>query len=259
MILDSYATFEAQHYLAEYYSTIGAENSALLKFFATAYRGLPKNSVMLEFSGGPTLYSLISAAKTVSEIHFSDYLPQNLAEINCWVSGIRQTDLWDRYFEEALRLEGMTDVTPAAVQERMALLRQKITNLLFCDAFSATPLADSPRQTYDVVAANFVAESITRTMLEWQTVVGNICSTLRPGGTLIMTALAGASHYTVSDRNYAAVAISEMDVVQALIRAGFQPNSILVQSIGAETQDNHDDEYKGYQGMIFIKARKSSR
>jgi hypothetical protein len=258
MILETYETFEAQHYLEEYYATIGPENAALLKFFANAYRNLPQGSVMLEFSGGPTLYSLISAAKVVDEIHFSDYLPQNLAEINGWVSGIRQTKLWDSYFELALRREGHTDVTPALIQERMTLLRQKITNLLFCDAFSAQPLMNSPRQTYDVVAANFVAESITSTMQEWQSVVGNICSTLRPGGTLIMTALKGASHYTVSDRNYSAVSINEVNVVQTLIKSGFQPNNIWLDTIEAETQDNHDEHYKGYQGMIFIKARKSA-
>jgi NNMT/PNMT/TEMT family len=257
MLLDSYATFEAQNYLDEYYATIGSENLALLKFFAAAYRDVPKDSVMLEFSGGPTLYSLISAANSVREIHFSDYLPQNLAEINRWVSGIRKTDIWDRYFEEALRLERRHPVTPEAVEERMALLRQKITNLLFCDAFSPTPLKGNHRQAYDVVAANFVAESITESIPQWQAVIGNICSTLRPGGTLIMTALQGAHYYSVSDRNYSAVSITEMDLVQALIRAGFRPNSMLVQTITAETLEHGDDCYQGYQGMIFIKAKKS--
>jgi NNMT/PNMT/TEMT family len=257
MLLDTYETFEAQNYLEEYYSTIGPENLALLKFFAEAYRDVPKDSVMLEFSGGPTLYSLISAANSVSEIHFSDYLPQNLAEINRWVSGIRTTNIWDRYFEEALRLERLHPVTPEAVEARMARLRQKITNLLFCDAFSPTPLEGNHRQTYDVVAANFVAESITESMPQWQGVIGNICSTLRPGGTLIMTALQGANYYSVSDRHYSAVSITEMDLVQALIRAGFRPNSMLVQTISAETLEHGDDCYQGYQGMIFIKAKKS--
>jgi NNMT/PNMT/TEMT family len=256
MLLDTYETFEAQNYLAEYYAAIGPENLELLKFFAAAYQGIPADSVMLEFSGGPTLYSLISAANAVSEIHFSDYLPQNLAEINRWVSDIRTTDIWDKYFAEALRCERQA-TTPAAVQQRMELLRRKITNLLFCDAFSSTPIAGNQRQTYDVVAANFVAESITETMDQWQSVVGNICSTLRPGGTLIMTALQGANYYSVSDRNYSAVSITEMDLVQALIKAGFRPNSMLVKTISAEKLDCSDDEYQGYQGMIFIKAKKS--
>jgi NNMT/PNMT/TEMT family len=256
MLLDTYETFEAQNYLDEYYAAIGPENLELLKFFAEAYRDLPADSVMLEFSGGPTLYSLISAANAVSEIHFSDFLPQNLAEINRWVSDIRTTDLWDKYFVEALRCERQATTT-AAVQQRMELLRRKITNLLFCDAFSSTPIAGNQRQTYDVVAANFVAESITETMDQWQSVVGNICSTLRPGGTLIMTALQGANYYSVSDRNYSAVSITEMDLVQALIKAGFRPNSMLVKTISAEKLDCGDDEYQGYQGMIFIKAKKS--
>jgi NNMT/PNMT/TEMT family len=256
MLLDTYETFEAQNYLDEYYAAIGPENLALLKFFAEAYRDIPANSVMLEFSGGPTLYSLISAANAVSEIHFSDFLPQNLAEINRWVSDIRTTDIWDRYFEQALRCERQA-TTPSDVQQRMELLRRKITHLLFCDAFSSRPLKDNHRQTYDVVAANFVAESITETMDQWQSVVGNICSTLRPGGTLIMTALQGAKYYSVSDRNYSAVSITEMDLVQALIKAGFRPNSMLVKTISAENLDHADDEYQGYQGMIFIKAKKS--
>ncbi len=42
------------------------------------------SSTMLEFGGGPTLWSLISVAPNVSSITFSDYAETNRAEIEKW-------------------------------------------------------------------------------------------------------------------------------------------------------------------------------
>lgn len=256
MLLDAYQTFNPQNYLTDYYSNVGAENYELLKFFAEAYRDVPFDSVMLEFSGGPTLYSLISASQNVQEIHFSDFLPQNLAEVEAWLSGHNTSVEWDNFFREAMRLEGNLNIDQRAIRDRIALLRNKITRLLNCDAFEPNPLGPEYHQYYDIVAANFVAESITYSKKMWQEVIGHICSTLKPGGTLVMTAIQGAKYYSVNGKHYPAAPVNEVDLVQALVKIGFQPNRIFVKTIPAEIQYESSEKYKGYQGMIFVKARK---
>ena len=42
---------------------------------------------LLEFAGGPTVYSLISAAKYVDNITFADYAVTNRDEIQLWRDG----------------------------------------------------------------------------------------------------------------------------------------------------------------------------
>ena len=52
-----YDTFDPRLYLAEYYDGVGDENSALLTFFADAYRDFSPDSLDVVELGGPTIYS----------------------------------------------------------------------------------------------------------------------------------------------------------------------------------------------------------
>ena len=97
--------FNSREYLEEYYATIGAENDQLLRFFATAYAAVPDGALLLELGGGPTLYQLVSAANAVAEIHFSDYLGQNLQEVVSWKDGLYDAFDWSAYFRRALEIE----------------------------------------------------------------------------------------------------------------------------------------------------------
>ena len=257
MLLESYKTFKPADYLQEYYSNVDWENRSLMAFFAEAYRDIPPDSVMLEFSGGPSLYSLITAASAVKEIHFSDFLSRNVQEIELWKQFRHRGFLWKNFFKEALIAEGQTDITAEDIAQRENVLSQKLCNFLLCDAFEPQPLGQRYHQHYDVVAANFVAESITPSLSTWEEVVSNICSTLKPDGTLIMTAIQGASFYYVEGHRYPAVAVTEKDVVKVLTRLGFNTSKLLVRQIPAEVTDATANDYKGYEGMLFVKAKRT--
>ena len=255
MLLESYRTFEPADYLQEYYSNVDLENRSLLRFFAKAYRDIPTDSLMLEFSGGPSIYSMMTAATRVREIHFSDFLPKNVKEVALWKQFRHRNFLWQDFFKEALLAEGLTP-TPDEISQREDLLSAKITNFLQCDAFEPQPLGEQYHQYYDVVAANFVAESITSSLNTWEEIVGNICSTLRPNGTLIMTAIQEASFYCVEGRKYPAVAVSEASVRRVLANHGFNYQNMIIERIPAEITDVTDPDYKGYRGMLFVKAQR---
>lgn len=259
MLLESYKTFEPANYLQEYYSNVDLENRSLLAFFAQAYRDIPSNSVMLEFSGGPSLYSLITAATHVKEIHFSDFLARNVEEIKLWKRFRHRSYVWANFFKEALVAEGFSKITPNDILDREDLLSEKLSNFLLCDAFESHPLGAHYHQHYDVVAANFVAESITSSLQVWEDVVENICSVLRSDGTLIMTAIQGASFYCVEGRRYPAVSVTPEDVVRVLSCQGFDTENLLLQQIPAEVTDTSHKNYKGYKGMLFVKAKRSQR
>src|SRR5579859_7568385 len=74
-----------RNYLAQYYEgDVNLGNKALLQFYAKAYEDLGGRS-LLEFGGGPTIYSLITAARTANWIHFCDYNAECLNEVNKWL------------------------------------------------------------------------------------------------------------------------------------------------------------------------------
>src|SRR5579875_3915634 len=78
-------SFHPRGYLNEYYAVVDQENDMLLNFYAALYKTTLPHSVMLDFGGGPTIYALISAARSVGEIYVCDYLEANLHEINRWI------------------------------------------------------------------------------------------------------------------------------------------------------------------------------
>ena len=257
MLLETYQAFEPTNYLQEYYSQIGSENRELLKFFAEAYQDVPAQATMLEFGGGPSLYSLITAAKIAKEIHFSDFLGKNIEEVRSWKNLSKRRFMWRNFFKEAIFLEGDMEVDNDKIHQRERLLRKKLSRFLLCDAFEENPIGPEYRNYYDVVSTNFVAESITSSLKVWEKLIGNICSTLKPGGSLIMTAIQGAKYYYVNGRYFHAASITEIDLLRALIKQGFNPDNIRINSIPAEVTDERAENYKGYKGIIFLKARKS--
>src|SRR5690242_2887970 len=99
---DTFEPFNAQAYLQEYYSHLGEENRALLHFLHEAYTCIfaeTDSARILEFGGGPTLYQLISASKYSVIIDFSDYLDENLREIQKWLQNEPGMFSWDAYLQ----------------------------------------------------------------------------------------------------------------------------------------------------------------
>ncbi len=252
----NFETFNPREYLSEYYATVGFENKSLLEFFVEAYQGIPKNSLMLEFGGGPTIYQLISAAKHTKEIYFSDHLNRNLNEVKLWRSASLNSFDWNEFFRQSLILEGVKKVTKSIIEKRKKLVRRKITKFMHCDAFNTNPLGLAYRSYFDVVSFNFVAESITNTHKSWKQVFSNIHSLLKKDGHLIMTAIKEARFWHVGNKLFPAASISEHHINTLLKELGFKEELLMMRSIPAENIDNKGKGIQGYQGMIFLRAKR---
>jgi hypothetical protein len=247
-----WSRFDPRAYLDEYYRDLGAENLALLRFHAEVFRELPRGAVLLDFGGGPTLYPVISAAPRVSEIHFTDYLEANLAEVRRWLAAEPGAFDWNGFIRAALEIERGEPGAPADVERRAALIRSRVTHLARCDA-SRTPPLDYSHLPYDVVLSNFCAESATADHAQWQSFVFNIASLLRPGGWLVLSALKGATHYSVGASCFPAVDIAEDDLAELLEECGFPRKQLELRSVPA------DRPTRDYQGLILALAQKGSR
>ncbi len=243
--------FDPAAYLNEYYGDVGAENRALLRFLFDSYRDLPAGGRMLDFGGGPTIYPLISAVAKVDEIHFCDFLASNLKEVERWLARDAAAFDWTAFVREVLELETGPPCSDAAVARREDEIRSKVTQLLRCDA-SRLHSIDGPESAYDVLVTNFCAESATSDRSEWRSFFANIVSLLKPGGTLIMSALSGATSYSVGSRWFPAVDISEEDLFEVLDEEGFKRKTIEIRSVQA------DRPTRDYSGLIFAVATKQS-
>lgn len=250
-VTEDWTHFDPAAYLDEYYGDIESENLALLRFLADTYRNIPKGGLLLDFGGGPTIYPLISAVTRVDEIHFSDYLEANLEEVRRWIAGDPTAFDWDAFIRKALELETATSCTDAEVARRASAIRERITRLVRCDA-SRTPPIEHSHQRYDVLLTNFCAESVTSDWGEWQTYMANILSMLKPGGWLVISALKGATQYSVGSQSFPAVDISEGELIELLEQNGFPRKRIQLQSVPA------DRPTRDYTGLMLVVAEKAS-
>lgn len=244
--------FNARAYLDEYYADIGGENDALLRFYVEVYKHVSPDSVLLDFGGGPTIYPLIAAAEKVKEIHFSDYLEPNLAEVRKWLQNDETAFDWRGFVQRTLELEHTSTCSPAAVIQREAAIRQRVTRLVACDVTQSCPIVGA-FQHYDIVLSNFCAESATDDRDQWLVFVQNILSLLKPGGQFILTALKGARHYSVGTKVFPAVEIREQDLIQTLGLLGCLPDTIRLNSVPADRPARH------YHGLLFAVATKQGK
>lgn len=242
--------FDPRAYLCEYYSDIGHENQALLKFFIRAFHDSAPGCKLLDFGGGPTLNALIAAAPRVAEIHCSDYLEPNIREVTRWLKSDSSAWDWSPFVKATLELEGGGSSLDH-IARREALIRERVTKVLKCDAKLAEPLMEKCAP-YDIVMTNFCAESSTSEASEWRMMMRNIASLLKPQGRLVLTALQGAHSYSVGPKFFPAVNIQQEELVLCLCEAGFMLDSISMESIPA------DRPSRQYQGLLLAQATRGN-
>src|SRR5882724_2741247 len=125
-------------YLAEYYSDLQADERNTMRYFVEQIRSAPPGPVLC-FGCGPTLHHIFLAAERASEVYLADYLPQNLVEIERWRRQEPGAHDWSPFVRYTLYCESGVEPSAAEIQDRSALLRQKIAGLVHADASLVDP------------------------------------------------------------------------------------------------------------------------
>jgi SAM-dependent methyltransferase len=245
-----YLLFEPNAYLQDYYVAIPSENIAMLRFLVKTFQTAPPHQRVLDFGSGPTLFAEIVAAGSAREIHIGEYLPANRAEIQRWLDQAPTRFDWSHYVEAVLRLEGGQG-SPSTIQQREAITRQRVTRIMPCDARSPQPLHPVDEH-YDILVSNLCLEAAARDLADWHCCIQNIASLVKPGGQVMLSAVKGATSYSVGTQIFPVVSIHETDICHALKAANFLPETIHIEWTPA------DHPIHPYQGMVFATAIKSS-
>ena len=245
-VTTNYALFDPRVYLNEYYATLFPENLDLLHFLVRTFRDLPPGGRVLDFGSGPTIYTAIVAAPYAGEIHLSDVSEANRNELVTWLHDDPTAFDWRATIRAVLELEGSA-ATSEQIAERADMIRQRVTEVLHCDARAHLPLGAANRR-YDVVVSNMCLEAAADDLDEWRQCVHNLASLVKPGGILILTTVKRCHAYAVGNTVFQVLDIDEDDLRAALNVAGFVPDTIRCDWAYA------DHPVHPYEGLIFTVA-----
>ena len=253
--IQDFGSFTPEEYLSEYYHSVFSENDKLLRFFSRAAHAINKNATLLEYGGGPTIYQLISFAPKVKSIHFTDYIHDNLLAVQKWINKEERAHNWTPFVEVAIEYETGRKPSHETVTEREELVRSLLHDFGHVDALN--PAVDTtPHKQYDMVSVNFVAESISKTEEDWQKSLDSILTYVKPGGQLCMTAIRGAEYWVSGGKQFPAFSVTAKQLEREILRRGFTLE--MIEEIDAEIMDKSSAEYEGYDGMVFVLARRAA-
>jgi len=248
----TYASFEAdwvpREYLADYYSTIEPDERRTIAFFVDAMRDVPPGEPVLFFGVGPTLHHVFLAAGKASEIHLGDYLPANLREIERWIAGAAAAHDWRPFVRYTLECEGFACPTEAEITEREEITRAKITRLLEVDIRRADPLGEAQTPAYGTVISAYCADSATDDRGIWATYMTRIAGLVRPGGTLMTSALRRSRGYLVGGKTFPSPSVDETDM-RAVLEPCFGHENLAIEACELAEHGWH-----GYGSIVLARA-----
>lgn len=231
--------FDPKEYLREMFSAPDEEDRFSLFFMVRVLKSLPDKLLVHEFGGGPTLYSVAALAPKAREIHFSDVVDASLEEVDRWLKNRKDAHDWNSYLALALEAEGQT-ITGSRIKKRAELIRNRVTQLMHCDAQSRSPI-ELQNVKYDLVTAHHCTDVAATTVEEWIRVLKNVTKIVRPGGWLMLSVTTGTRTYRVGDVTFQCVSLAPENIQYGFLSAGYHLNSIILETYEVE----HSREYGG--------------
>lgn len=233
--------FAAVDYLDEYYSLIGPENNMLLQFWHESYAQIGLHDNLLEFGGGPSICSLLSASNYATNIIFAEYNLSCRQAVQAWIQESPEAFDWSAFSSVVAKLE-KADRNPSA------RLRDKIRAVVPCDYRQSAPLSPNWFPLFDVLSVGAVIETTCQSNTEFSQGITNVVSLLKPQGYFVGYFSNQCSRWTNGKRIYRCFPVSQDAVKQQLLLNGMEILK-MTEVVGA-------DYNQDYQGIFAVLARK---
>ncbi|XP_060643526.2 nicotinamide N-methyltransferase-like [Anolis sagrei] len=214
--------FNPQAYL-EYFKfgshTLGDESityylECLCQTFAS---GSLRGDTLIDIGSGPTIYQLMSACESFETIIASDYLDQNVQEIEKWRKNEPGAFDWSPVGIYVCELEGKRTKWP----EKEAKLRRAIQRVLKCDVNLQNPMAPLHLPPADCVLSTECLEAACKDQASYRAALSNISSLLKPGGHLVLCGVLETTFYMVGTWKFSSLFLTEEFLKEALPASGF--------------------------------------
>ncbi len=206
--------FDPKRYLDEYYSSEEqgdadiAISSRMSSWLKRKNRIFPSS---LDVGCGPVLQYPFSYSAFSERIDLADYLDNNLAEIQKWLSQAPDAHDWDPLFRGVLKQHG---IPLDELKARKNQFRGRVCKLRHCDLRQDLPLGEAA--TYDLVTSFFCAECVGLTLDEWKTIKSRILGLVAPGGSVFFAAMRNCASYTILGKWLPAIPITMYDYRELL-------------------------------------------
>lgn len=246
---DFVSAFDPKDYLQENFLTPDIEDQFAAHFLAKAFKGFEKNLLVLEFGGGPSLFSVATYAPLAREIHFSDYVPESLNEVQRWIDKKPDAYNWREHIRTILMAEGLFP-TDRTILNREALIRRRLTKLMTGDARAKNPIGKTDTQ-YDLVAAHHCLDVASTNYNEFLEVMDNVTGLVAPGGWLAVSITTGTTVYSVGEKQFACSNLTMDHVKKAYSRAGYEMNTLIIDTMGVPQNSERE-----YSGIVMALAQK---
>jgi nicotinamide N-methyltransferase/methyltransferase len=217
---------------------------------------------ILEIGSGATINSAITLAPFSSNIVLSAYAESEAKEVQLWRERSPEAFNWRPFISAILRkYEGIVDEASESVERREEEIRSSISNVVPCDLKKAEVVDPQyvPEGGFDVVVSMGVLTAAASSIEEFNSMIANISSLIKPGGFLMCNFTMGATaYYTQAKSNeatdYSVVAVTSSDVEKAYSRAGLTVRECMVQALDQSYREVGVSNAQGYIVCVGVKS-----
>jgi nicotinamide N-methyltransferase/methyltransferase len=217
---------------------------------------------ILEIGSGATINSAITLAPFSSNIVLSAYAESEAKEVQLWRERSPEAFNWRPFISAILRkYEGIVDEASESVERREEEIRSSISNVVPCDLKKAEVVDPQyvPEGGFDVVVSMGVLTAGASSIEEFNGMIANISSLIKPGGFLMCNFTMGATaYYTQAKSNeatdYSVVAVTSSDVEKAYSRAGLTVRECMVQALDQSYREVGVSNAQGYIVCVGVKS-----
>ncbi|XP_030077012.1 nicotinamide N-methyltransferase [Microcaecilia unicolor] len=247
--------FDPKVYLETYFagesgllSSDGYMKFMLENMFKIFTSGEVQGDILINIGFAPTIYQLLSACESFTEIIITDFMDQNLQEIESWLKEEPGAFDWSAVVKHACELEGDREKW----SEKEAKVRGTVKRVLKCDVTQSNPLEPLVLPPADCLLTFLSLEAACKDRDTFCCALKNISSLLKPGGDLVMGGLLDATNYMVGERKFYSLLLDEEFLKKAIPEAGYELLQLFTQS------HNNPTSLSDYSAYFFIHARKQT-
>lgn len=227
--------------------------NSLHDFYAKHSHNWDSNSAkLLEFGGGPVIYSLITAAPHVASIVHSDYAENNLKQVLLWRDRAALAHNWIPYFEYVIReLEGVGTDSASRREEE---LRAKLRDVVRCDVTCSDVLETTkfPMESFDIISSCFCFEAVADTTTQYADFIERVSRYLKPGGYFVSLVSTEESWYLYGTKKLTHLFLTAKDIRTAYETAGLH----VVDTAFTDVPPNSQNILNDCKGILFIACQK---
>ena len=186
---------------------------------------VPRGVKVLDYGSGPVILCSISAAAKASEIVLAEYTENNRKCLRQWLNSEPDAFDWSPHFDYVVQdLEGKGE---NEARNREDQLKKISKNVVHCDITQSPPIESGFDVLYDVVICCLVLEASASTQDEYYECLKRLATLIKPGGSIFYYGAENrAGYYTVGDRSFPTVCVSEQMALEAFKNAGFSDITI---------------------------------